>query len=166
MRILAMIAAAALAVPAAAQTPEQWIDWGSRVHGGFGVLIAVGIRIGQDAQQRLGAQRREVDVTYFDSPLAPCPCIADGLIVALSASPGQRTLRIAPEPAAAGLYGEVLLRHRKTGAQLRYCIRPEAMAALDQIQSRRDFRFRYDAVMAKPAAELFTVSPQPDRCPG
>jgi hypothetical protein len=165
MRSAWMFAAALAAAPAAAQTPEQWIDWGSRVHGGFGVLIAVGIRIGQDALQRLEAKPRELDVTYFDSPLAPCPCIADGLIVALSASPGQRTLRIAAEPATSGYYGEVLIRHRRSGAQVRYCIRPEAIAALDEIQKKRDFRYRYDAVMARPPEALFGVSPDPARCP-
>ena len=38
-----------------AQSPEEWIRLGERVHGGFGAFIPVGIRIGQDALQRLKA---------------------------------------------------------------------------------------------------------------
>jgi hypothetical protein len=49
--------AAALIAPAAvrAETPEQWITLGTRVHGGFGSFIPLGIRIGLDAVERLNA---------------------------------------------------------------------------------------------------------------
>src|SRR5262249_48718373 len=68
-------ALAALAVsPGRAETPEEWIKLGERVHGAFGAFIPVGIRIGQDALQRLNAQPREVTVTYYDSDRAPCAC--------------------------------------------------------------------------------------------
>jgi len=50
------------ATSAGAQTREQWIEWGERVHGGFGTLIALGIRVGQDAQKRLDAGRRPMAV--------------------------------------------------------------------------------------------------------
>jgi hypothetical protein len=39
-----------------AETPEEWIKLGARVHGGFGSFIPVGIRIGEDAMKRLNAQ--------------------------------------------------------------------------------------------------------------
>ena len=42
----------------------QWTWLGERVHGAFGAFIPVGIRISQDALQRLNAQPREVTVTY------------------------------------------------------------------------------------------------------
>lgn len=145
-------------------TPEQWIDHGRRVHGGFGVLIGVGIRIGQDALDQLKAKPRQVDVTYFDSPVAPCPCIADGLIVALSASPGQRSFRIAEQPAGQAWYGEVLIRHKQSGEEIRYCIRPEGMKALDAAQRQTDTRVRYDAVMALPLSDLAVRSANPLRC--
>jgi len=49
-RPLALAIVLALTAPAAhAQTPEQWVQWGERVHGGFGSLIALGIRVGLDA---------------------------------------------------------------------------------------------------------------------
>ncbi|QYO62444.1 hypothetical protein [Leptolyngbya sp. 7M] len=34
------------------ETPDQWVELGRRVHGGFGSYIALGIRIGLDAMQR------------------------------------------------------------------------------------------------------------------
>ena len=45
---------------ARAETPEEWVKLGARVHGGFGSFIPVGIRIGEDAMKRLNAQPREL----------------------------------------------------------------------------------------------------------
>src|SRR6478735_5256923 len=42
------------------ETPEEWITLGTRVHGGFGAFIPLGIRIGLDAVQRLNAKPREL----------------------------------------------------------------------------------------------------------
>lgn len=168
--LLCAIGQAALAhpprshMPADEPTPEQWIDHGRRVHGGFGVLIGVGIRIGQDALERLGARPRQVDVTYFDSPEAPCPCIGDGLIIAVSASPGQRSFRIAEQTAGKGWYGEVLVRHKHSGEEIRYCVRPEGMKALDAAQSQTNPRIRYDAVMALPLSTLAVRAASPQGC--
>ena len=47
-----------------AETPEEWIKLGARVHGGFGAFIPAGIRIGEDALKRLNAKPRELAVTY------------------------------------------------------------------------------------------------------
>ena len=73
-----------------AETPEEWITIGTRVHGGFGSFIPVGIRIGLNALQALNAKPREVTVVYYDSDKAPCACIADGVAIATVASVGQR----------------------------------------------------------------------------
>jgi FmdE protein associated with molybdenum formylmethanofuran dehydrogenase len=70
-----------LVIPARAETPEEWVKLGARVHGGFGSFIPVGIRIGLDALERLGAKPREVTVTFYDSDKAPCACIADGVAI-------------------------------------------------------------------------------------
>jgi hypothetical protein len=42
---------------ARAETPQEWIELGARVHGGFGAFIPLGIRIGLDALARLDASR-------------------------------------------------------------------------------------------------------------
>src|SRR5262245_19549211 len=67
----ALVAAAAVlaimnATPTRAETPEEWITLGARVHGGFGAFIPLGIRIGLDALDRLNAKPREIVVTYYD----------------------------------------------------------------------------------------------------
>src|SRR5690242_1448135 len=81
-----------VATPLHAETPEEWVQLGARVHGGFGSFLPVGIRIGLDALERLNAKPREVTVTYYDSDKAPCACVADGVAIATIASVGQRTL--------------------------------------------------------------------------
>lgn len=149
---------------ASAPTPEQWIEWGSRVHGGFGVLIALGIRMGEDAMVHLGAQRRELEVNYFDSPGSPCPCVIDGIMVAVSASPGQNTLRVGAEPAGKGYFGEALFRHRESGRAVRMCIRNEAMPLLFEYQKNARFRERYDAVMRLKAETLYFASGVAEQC--
>src|ERR1700738_3538287 len=78
--------------PSNAETPEEWIALGARVHGAFGAFIPLGIKIGLDAVERLKAQPRELAVIYYDSDKSPCACFADGIAIATHASVGQRTL--------------------------------------------------------------------------
>ena len=40
-----------------AETPDEWVSLGTRVHGGFGAFIPLGIKIGLDAVQRLNTKR-------------------------------------------------------------------------------------------------------------
>src|SRR5215469_10317819 len=89
-----------LSLPAQAETPTEWIELGARVHGAFGAFIPIGIRIGLDAKERIKADPRGLAVTYYTGEKAPCPCIADGVMLATNASPGQGTLVIAPEKAS------------------------------------------------------------------
>ena len=113
---VALLAASAIAMSARAETPEEWITLGARVHGGFGAYIPVGIRIGLDALQRLDARPREVTVVYYDSDKAPCACFADGIALATVATLGARTLRLAPEKAPDGAMAVVVVRNKRTGA--------------------------------------------------
>ena len=80
-----------------AETPEEWVRLLTRVHGGFGSFLPVGIRIGEDAMKRLNAKPRELSVTFYQGDGVPCPCPADGVMLAVGASPGQGTLQVAAE---------------------------------------------------------------------
>jgi formylmethanofuran dehydrogenase subunit E len=144
--------------PVRAETPEEWVQLGARVHGGFGSFIPVGIRIGLDALQRLNAKPREVTVVYYDSDKAPCACIADGVAIATVASVGQRTLRIAAEKAPAGAMAVIVVRSKQSGAEVRYTIADEWLPKLIEMNKTFDPRGRYDAVMK--AYGLFSVSPE------
>jgi formylmethanofuran dehydrogenase subunit E len=143
------------APPATAQTPEQLIDIGTRIHGGFGTYIALGIRIGQDALTFLKAKPRDVDVTLYSGPQAPCPCIVDGIMIVTAASPGQGTLRVAAEPAAEDQIGVVLVRHRDDGRGVRYIVPVSAGPKLLAWNKEKNARGRLDAVMREPASNLF-----------
>lgn len=162
------IAASAAAVPGNAQpappahsqplpqhTPEEWIALGKRVHGGWGTFIPTGIRIGLDAAGRLEAGAREIAVTYYDSDKAPCACVADGIMIATTASPGQRTFSIAAEKAPPGTMAMVVIRHRKTGKAFRYTIPERWLLQLAQWNRTLDERGRWDEVMK--AEGLFEV---------
>ena len=63
---LLAIAFTAWCVTANAETPEEWIALGARVHGAFGSFIPLGIKIGLDAVNRLKAKPRELTVLYYD----------------------------------------------------------------------------------------------------
>jgi formylmethanofuran dehydrogenase subunit E len=145
--------AARLASPP--QTPQDWVALGTQVHGGFGTLIALGVRVGQAGLRDLGALPREVDVTYFDGPQTPCACVADGILIATSASPGQGTLRVAAEKAPAGQLATVVIRHRKDNRQVRYVIPMSVMPKMAGWNKELDPLGRYDVVMKAPEAELF-----------
>ena len=96
--------------PSNAETPDEWIALGARVHGAFGSFIPLGIKIGLDAVKRLNAKPRDLTVSYYDSDSSPCACFADGIAIATYASVGQRTLTISPEKAPAGDAAVVVIR--------------------------------------------------------
>jgi hypothetical protein len=146
-------------VCARAETPEEWIALGARVHGAFGAFIPLGIKIGLDAVDQLHANPRELTVLYYDSDQSPCACFADGIAIATYASVGQRTLTIAPEKAPAGNAAVIVIRPRKGGPGFKYTIPMSALAKLGPMNKNLDERGRYDAVMATDG--LFQVEPMP-----
>jgi formylmethanofuran dehydrogenase subunit E len=160
MRIV-LIAALSLILGnvANAQTPEEWVALGARVHGGFGSFIPLGIKIGLDAVNRLHAKPRELTVLYYDNDQAPCACFADGIAIATYASVGQRTLTIASEKAPAGDAAVIVIRPRQGGPGFKYTIPMAALAKLGPMNKDLDERGRYDAVMTTDG--LFQVEPAP-----
>lgn len=139
------------------QTPQQWVEWGDRVHGGFGSLIAYGIRIGLDAMQRLDAQRRELTVLYTDGPKTPCACVVDGIAIAVSASVGQRTLSVDPGRTPPDLMGRVTFTHRKTGRSVTYLLPQSALPLMQAINRDENGVGRFEAVMKLDASQLYRI---------
>lgn len=146
-------------VPAKAETPDEWVTLGARVHGGFGSFIPLGIKIGLDAVDRLKAKPRTLAVTYYDSDSSPCACFADGIAIATYASVGQRSLTIAPEKAPAEFAAVIVIRPRAGGAGFKYSIPMSALGKLVPMNKTLNPRERYDAVMA--ADGLFQVEAVP-----
>jgi formylmethanofuran dehydrogenase subunit E len=157
--IVMLALASAMLAPARAETPDEWIRLGARVHGGFGAFIPAGIRIGLDALERLKAEPRGVNVTFYSGERAPCPCIADGVMLATQASPGQGTLQVAAEKAPAGLLAVVIVRDRKSGQGVRYSIKDAWMAKIADWNKSLDPMGRYQAAMS--AEGLFEAEPAP-----
>jgi formylmethanofuran dehydrogenase subunit E len=157
---LAVLAlAGVMLAPARAESPDDWIKLGTRVHGGFGAFIPAGIRIGLDALERLKAEPRGVSVTFYSGERSPCPCIADGVMLATQASPGQGTVQIAAEKAPAGLLAVVVVRDRKSGRGVRYSVKDTWMARIADWNKALDPMGRYQAVMS--AEGLFEAEPAP-----
>ena len=101
-------------VAAWAETPAQWVELGARVHGGFGSYIALGIRIGLDAMQRLDAQPRELEITYYNGLTAPCPCVVDGIMIATVSTPGQNSLHVGSIASPPDTFAIAEIRHMRT----------------------------------------------------
>ena len=156
---LFVAAALCASLGARAETPEEWVTLGARVHGAFGAFIPLGIKIGLDAVDRLHAKPRELTVLYYDSDTSPCACFADGIAIATYASVGQRTLTIAPQKAPPGDAAVVVIRPRQGGPGFKYTIPMSALAKLGPMNKALDPRGRYDAVMATDG--LFQVEPAP-----
>jgi FmdE, Molybdenum formylmethanofuran dehydrogenase operon len=161
MTYRAVLIAALLLLPmsASAETPDEWVALGARVHGGFGAFIPLGIKIGLDAVNRLNAKPRELSALYYDSDASPCACFADGVAIATYASVGQRTLIIAPEKAPPETAAVIVIRPRHGGPGFKYTIPMTALAKLGEMNKTLDPRGRYDAVVA--ADGLFQVEPAP-----
>ncbi len=134
---------------------DYFIQLGEAVHGGFGPLIALGIRLGDDAMKMLGAGPRQIDVTYFAGPTAPCPCVVDGIMLVSASSPGQGTLRVAAEKAADDQHGRVVIRHRTSGRTVEYVI-PASINPFIREALKSPPDKRWDLVMEAPEAMLFS----------
>jgi formylmethanofuran dehydrogenase subunit E len=157
MAIASVLLATVSVMNAYAETPEEWVTLGARVHGGFGAFIPLGIRIGLDALDRLHAKPREVAVVYYDSDKSPCACFADGVAIATQASVGQRSLKIDTEKAPEGAAAVVIVRPRQGGVGVMYTIPLSALPALAKMNRELDPLGRYDAVMK--ADGLFDATP-------
>ncbi len=153
---VAVLAALSTGHSAWAETPQEWVSLLTRVHGGFGSFLPVGIKIGQDAMKRLDAKPRELSVLFYQGEGTPCPCAADGVALAVYASPGQGTLQIAPEKSPADTFAVVLIRPRHGGSGFKYTVPKSIMPKLDEINKTiQDPLGRYAAVMALP--DVFSV---------
>jgi formylmethanofuran dehydrogenase subunit E len=150
--------AVALVLPAAsrAETKQEWITLGARVHGAFGPFIPVGIRIGLDAAEKLKAEPRGLTVTYYSGTKPPCPCVADGIMIATRASPGQGTLQISSDKAPDGMMAVIIIKNRKNGEGLRYTITDEWLPRILG-WVKLDTSARYDSAMS--AEGLFQAEP-------
>ena len=146
-------------LPAAAETREEWITLGERVHGGFGSFIPVGIRIGLDALQKLKAKPREVTVIFWAGPKAPCACAADGILIATSSSPGQGSLRVSPDMGPAGTFAVALITSKQTGASVKYTVAESWLPTLGEMNKTLDPTGRYDAVMKAQGLFQITLTP-------
>jgi len=148
--------ALALLVPISAQaeTKEEWITLGARIHGAFGPFIPIGIRVGLDAMEKLHPGPRELTVTYYNGTKPPCPCVADGVMIATHTSPGQGTLQISPEKAPDGMMAIIVITNKKTGEALRYSITDEWLPKI-LAWLKSDASSRYDSAMS--AEGLFQV---------
>jgi formylmethanofuran dehydrogenase subunit E len=155
IRHIALVAA--LLIPAAlhAETKDEWINLGARIHGAFGPFIPVGIRIGLDAVDKLKpAGPREIAVTYYNGTKPPCPCVADGVMLATHTSPGQGTLQISLEKAPDGMMAVIVITNKRTGETLRYNITDEWLPKI-LAWLKSDPPARYDSAMS--AEGMFQV---------
>jgi hypothetical protein len=99
-----------------------------------------------------------LSVVFYQGEGTPCPCAADGVGLAVYASAGQGTLRVAAEKSPPGTFAVVVIRPRKGGEGLTYSVPMSMMPKLGQINSTlAEPRARYDAVMAIP--DLYAVEP-------
>jgi len=137
------------------ETPEQWAALGARVHGGYGAFIPLGVKIGLDAMAKLKAGPRELSILYFDNPKAPCACFADGIAIATTASFGQRTIRLADQPAPPSAAAVIVIRPRKGGAGWRYTIPMASLPQLAKMNKELQPLQRHEAVMTTDG--LFSV---------
>ena len=164
MKVVELVLAVLLTVnasPSRAETESEWIALSTRIHGGFGAFIPVGIRIGLDAKDRLKTDPRGLSVLYYTAEKSPCPCIVDGIMLATHASPGQGTLQIAVEKAPSDLIAVAIIRSRKTGEGLRYTVTDEWLPNILGWNKTFDPAGRYQEAMK--AEGLFQVTPIPAR---
>jgi formylmethanofuran dehydrogenase subunit E len=140
--------------PLPGETDEDWVTLGTKPHGGFGSYVALGVYIGLDAREQLGAKPRQLEVSFANAANAPCPCLADGLQLATGATVGRGSLTMASEPAPTGAFGVVTVTDPTSRRTLRYTIPDEAREMLDN-WNKLPAHERLPALRTVPADELF-----------
>lgn len=140
--------------PLLGETAEDWVLLGTKLHGGFGSYIALGVHIGLDARERLGAPPRSYDVTLQNGKAAPCACLADGLQLSTGATPGRGSLRVVSDIAAGDVFAIVTVRERTSGRTLTYTVPGEARELLDQ-WNKIPAAERLPALRTVPSSQLF-----------
>jgi hypothetical protein len=102
---------------------------------------------------------RELSVVYYSGESVPCPCSVDGVMLAVSASPGQGSVQVAAEKSPPGTFAVVFIWPRKGGgAGLKYTVPMSHIAKLSEInRTIQDPLARYNAVMG--IGDLFMVEP-------
>lgn len=156
LRIFVILLAATISSTARAETKDEWIALGAQIHGAFGPFIPVGIRIGLDAVDRLKTDGRGLTVIYHHGVKPPCPCVADGVMIATRTSPGQGSMQMSPSQAPDGMMAMIVISNRHTGKVLRYTIADHWLPKILGWRSS-DPSARYDAAMS--AEGLFEVEP-------
>ena len=154
IRGLAILAVLFSSTALHAETKDEWITLGTKIHGAFGPFIPVGIRIGLDALDKLNPGPRDLAVTYYAGTKPPCPCVADGVMIATRTSPGQGSLQISPDKAPDGMMAVVVIANKRTGEALRYSVTDEWLPKI-LAWLKADPPARYDAAMS--AEGLFQV---------
>lgn len=152
-----------LASPVSSHSTREWVMLGEALHGGFGTHIAVGVRIGEDALRVLKSQRRGVEVIVTEGRNAPCACVADGVALAVSASPGQRSLTVLPKSQDASFLALVEIRNRASGDVVVYRIPESAMEPLLKMNMGASPEDRFERVMGMPVSQLFSLTLQPKK---
>lgn len=126
----------------------------TRIHGGLGSYVALGIRIGLDALAELKVSRGDVDVMLIDGPETRCPCIADGLLLSTGATPGRATLHVDVAKAPPGVVGIVTVRHVRTNRTIRYTVLPSMRDRLDE-WNLLDPAAKMNALLHAPASDIY-----------
>ncbi len=165
LKVLTVALSLVLSLPAFAQADsktatsrEEWIQWGTAVHGGFGSHIALGILIGQDALKQLNVGRRQVTVTVTEGANAPCACMADGVTVATSASAGQKTLAVAPKSSDASFLARIEVKSKTDARTVTYTVPASMIGPLAAMNPGKTPVQVYEAVAATPVSMLFSSS--------
>lgn len=154
--VSAAITVSAFIEQAPPPTTSEWAALATSVHGGFGSYVALGIDIGLIAMARLHAERGQLDVTVFDGPDTPCPCIADGVMLSTGSTPGRGSLRVDARRGSPGTFATVEFRMRNTSKGLQVIVPADARERLDRINQEPPER-RLGLVRGATPGQLYTI---------
>ena len=127
------------------------------MHGGLVLHIELGIRIGQDSLHSLNAKRWGVNVSVTDSKNAPCTCVADGLMVATSASPGYKILTVNAKSPDTNYLALIEVTMRSADVVVSYRMPFNAIDPLAKVNYRKSSRQRFDAIFATLKCQFYEL---------
>ena len=119
----------------------------------------------KDGIEWLEAKPRELAGVFYQGEGVPCPCSNDGVMLAIGASPGQVSAKVAAEKSPPGTFAMVMIRPRTGGDGLKYTV-PISPTGRSSSFSSRIFTLPTTARPTVPrwsshCCEVDTVTPLP-----
>jgi formylmethanofuran dehydrogenase subunit E len=128
---------------------------GGRFHGHIGPFLAVGLRMGQVANERLGRAPMDTKAVVRVIGRPPRSCVVDGIQYSTGCTMGKGNIAIDPDPSS------ISARFTSKTGSVAVSLRPEFLAAIENdlagVEEKAIVDYAFE-IMDTPLEDIFEVT--------